>query len=86
METLALIRIVRVPIFFHNEAILFTWAAHQVTTVICGFLYPPNVHHFEGGGYRHPPLLVERLRGVHYWRAMLFKILPSFVQIQEQGR
>ena len=21
-----------------------------VPTVICGLLYPPNVHHFEGGG------------------------------------
>ena len=50
-------------------------------------LYPPNVHHFEGeGGYRHPLLLVECLRGLHYWRAMFFNILPSFVQIQEQGR
>ena len=36
------------------------------TTIICGELYPPNVYHLEGGGYGHPPVLLKRLRGVHY--------------------
>ena len=32
-----------------------------------------------GGGYGHPPLLVERLRGVHYWHAMLFNDVTAGV-------